>query len=296
MLALLLVPASACSGPGQTHDRAATRASGGPLVVACTISTLCSLIADVGGQDIDLHGIVPVGASPETYEPTPSDVVAVARARVVFENGLGLEVWLDKLLTSASSGPQVTRVRLSDAVPASEHTTGNPHLWMDPIYAATYVSDIAAVLERADRAHANGYAMRATQERAKLAALDRWIRAQIATIPPGRRAMICFHDAWYYFDRRYGIENVGAIEPYPGQDPPPGYFAHLIDLAKTHHVRAVFGEPQFSPKLALTLQSEAGIAVFTNLYDDTLGTTADLSDYEAMMRYDVATIVAALRR
>jgi len=295
LLFLMLVCATACNGSSQTPNRAAGNATGGTLVVACTISTLCSLVADVGGPDIDLHGVVPVGASPETYEPTPSDVVAVSHAEVLFENGLGLEVWLDKLLTSAAE-PHVVRVRLSDAVPAAERPTGNPHLWMDPIYAEAYVSDIASALERTDPTHASGYATRAAKERTRLTALDTWIRTQIATIPPDHRAMLCFHDAWYYFDRRYGIENVGAIKPYPGQDPPPGYFAHLITLARTHHVRAVFGEPQFSPKLALTLQSEAGIAVFTNLYDDTLGTTADLSDYEAMMRYDVATIVAALRR
>jgi len=295
LLASALASATACSGSSRAPDAEKASAAGGAAVVACTISTLCSLVAAVGGADVDVHGIVPVGASPETYEPTPSDVVAVARARILFENGLGLEVWLDKLLTSAAS-PHLTRVRLANAVPAAQRPTGNPHLWMDPTYASAYVSEIASVLEATDRKHAGRYAARAAQEQAKLAVLDRWIRARIATIPPDHRAMICFHDAWYYFDRRYGIENVGAIEPYPGQEPPPGYFAHLVTLARAHHVRAVFGEPQFSSKLAIALQSEAGIAVFTNLYDDTLGTTADLSDYEAMMRYDVATIVAALRR
>ena len=107
--------------------------------------------------------------------------------------------------------------------------------------------------------------------------------------------MICFHDAWYYFDKRYGIRDVGAIEPSPGQEPSAGAFAQLIAQAKASHVRAVFAEPQFSPKLARQLAEGAGIATVTDLYDDTLGTTPALSTYEGLMRFDVARIVEALK-
>lgn len=264
------------------------------LTAACTISTLCSLVSSVAGDGVAVNGIVPVGASPETYEPSPSDVVTLSHARLLFENGLGLESWMSKILANSGSH-DLTTIVLSDAVPASAKVSGNPHLWMDPVFAEAYVKYIAAALIAADPAHAATYRADASRELARLSALDRWIRGQIATVPPSHRAMICFHDAWYYFDRRYGIKNVGAIEPSPGQDPSPGYFAHLIALARANHVRAVFGEPQYSPKLAMALQSSAGIAIFTNLYDDTLGTSRDVSSYEDMIRFDVSVIVKALR-
>lgn len=267
----------------------------GKLIVVCTISTLCSLVNSVGGSEIEIHGIVPVGASPETYEPTPSDIVAVSHAAVLFENGLGLEAWLDSVLRAAAAQNQ-RRVVLSDAVAPAERKTGNPHLWMDPVYARMYVARIADSLSSADPAHANGYRRNAAAEQGRLAELDRWVRREIATIPPDHRAMICFHDAWYYFDRRYGIKNVGAVETSPGQEPSPGYFAHLIELAKANHVRAIFGEPQYSPKLTNALASGAGIEVVTNLYDDTLGSGPQLSNYEGMIRYDVDAIVKALAR
>lgn len=272
----------------------APKAAQSKLVVACTISTLCSLVSSVGGDDIEVSGLVPVGASPETFEPTPSDIVALSHAGLLFENGVGLEAWLGKLLTSAGA-KDLTRVVLSDSVPASDKAGDNPHLWMDPIYAADYVRSIGAALMRRDPAHAPAYRANQSRELARLAALDQWIRAQIATIPPEHRTMICFHDAWYYFDRRYGIKNLGAIEPAPGREPSAGYFAHLIALARENHVRAVFGEPQYSAKLATALQSGAGIKIFADLYDDTLGTGPDVSTYEAMMRYDVKVIVGALR-
>ena len=293
--AAALIAAGLLAGCAPSKGVPAGMPANGRVEVVCTISTLCSLVAAVGGSAIDLHGIVPVGASPETYEPAPSDVVAVSRARILFENGLGLETWLDKLINAAGGSDQV-RIQLADSVPASEKRSGNPHLWMDPVYARAYVADIEATLARIDPAHAQLYNANAMVETRKLAALERWIRAQIATIPPDHRAMITFHDAWYYFDRRFGIKNVGAIEPSPGREPSPAWFAALIRLARDNHVRAVFAEPQYSPKLAAALQSSAGIRVMTDLYDDTLGPpSSGISDYEGMMRFDVRTIVQALR-
>jgi len=293
ILAGCVAPAllAGCAAPAGSDAAPSANAK---LVVACTISTLCSLVSSVGGGDVDVTGLVPVGASPETYEPKPSDIVALSHAGLLFENGLGLEAWLAKILTSAGAH-DLSSVVLSDSVPAGEKATGNPHLWLDPVYAAQYVRSIGSALIRTDPPHAAAYRANESQELARLRELDRWIRAQIATVPPERRAMICFHDAWFYFDRRYGIKDVGAIEPSPGREPSPAYFAHIIELARADRVRAVFGEPQYSSKLAAALQSGAGITKFVNLYDDTLGTGPDVATYEDMMRYDVNAIVTALR-
>ncbi|HXW76395.1 MAG TPA: metal ABC transporter substrate-binding protein [Candidatus Eremiobacteraceae bacterium] len=289
--ASLMLPASGCS-PAQQQTQ--SNAGGSPLVAACTISTLCSLVSAVGGPDIQVHTIVPVGASPETYEPTPSDIVTVSHAAIIFENGEGLEAWLQRLI-NASDAPNVRDVVLADGIPAAARASGNPHLWMDPVYAQTYVREIEAGLAAVDPSRAADFQGNETVELARLAKLDRWIAAQVATIPPDRRVMICFHDAWYYFDKRYGIKNVGAVEPSPGQEPSPEYFAKLIALAQANHVRAVFAEPQFSPKLADALASSAGIQTVEDLYDDTLGTSPGLSDYDGMMRYDVGVIVKAMK-
>lgn len=293
-VAAALILAS-CSAPQNSGNAQPQAASAPRLRVACTITTLCSLVAAVGGDRITLSGIVPAGASPETFEPRPTDMVALSNAHVLFENGLGLEAWLQHLV-DAAGGPGLTIVTLADSVPADVKASGNPHLWMDPVYAADYVATIAKVLESADPPNASAYEKNASIETARLVALDGWIRSHIDSIPEEHRAMICFHDAWYYFDRRYGIKDVGAIEPLPGQEPSPGSFAKLIALAKANHVRAVFGEPQYSHKLADALASGAGIAYVTDLYDDTLGTGGIAPDYDSMMRHDVETIVGALRR
>ncbi len=275
----------------------APTASAKPMVVATT-STLASLVKMVAGDAIEVRSLVPIGASPETYEPAPQDLIELSHAAVIVENGSGLEAWLTKLLANAP--PKARMVVLSDSLPAQvSHPNGsafaNPHYWLDPYYAASYVRAIADALAATDPAHAALYRANATAEIKRLAALDAWTRQQISTIPPDQRAMIADHDAWFYFDRRYGIDDVGAIEQSPGREPSAADLVSLIARAKVHHVRAIFAEPEFSPRLAKQLADSAGIKTVTNLYDDSLGTTPDLSSYEGMMHHDVNTIVQALK-
>ena len=104
-----------------------------------------------------------------------------------------------------------------------------------------------------------------------------------------------FHDAFPYFARHYGFELVGVVLANPGQEPSAHELAALIDAVKAAGVKAVFSEAQFSPALAETLAREAGIAtVVTTLYNDALG-PAPADTYLGMMRWNVTSIVEALR-
>lgn len=245
----------------------------------------------IGGERVRVHNLVPVGASPETYQPSPQDIAAVSQAQLVVENGTGLDVWLDHTIQSAGNA-NMQLVVLSDGLPKID---GNPHLWMDPVLARAYVGKIRDALVKMDPAHKMDYVRNTKAYDTRLVALQNWIAKQIATIPPRQRAMIVFHNAWDYYDRRFGIANIGVIELSPGQDPNPGYIAQLVDLAREHHVRAVFSEPEYSPKFAQTLAKSAGISVVSDLYDDSIGTDPRVHDYISMLQYDTRVIVKALK-
>src|SRR5581483_695248 len=118
-----------------------------------------------------------------------------------------------------------------------------------------------------------GYESRAQAYNVGLNALRREIARQIVTIPKDRRTMIVFHNAWQYYNDRFGIRTVGVIELSPGQEPSPKYIADLVLLAKKERVRAVFGEPEYNPKLVQALAQSAGITTVESLYDDSIGTT-----------------------
>lgn len=291
LAALLIVSALAACGNASTSSASATATASGPIPVVTTISTFNSLVQGVGGDLVHVQSIVPVGASPEDYEPTPQDAVTLSQAKILVENGAGLESWLAPTLKSvASSGLRV--VVGADGLPVKND---NPHLWMDPENAKVYVTKIRDALIAVDPPHAAQYRANARSYQAKLEALNAWIGHQIQTIPPEQRYMIVFHNAWQYYNDRYGLTTLGFIEANPGQDPNPQQVAHLVDLARSHHVRAIFSEPEYSKKLAQQIASGAGVHVVTDLYDDSIGTNPRVGDYISMLTYDTNVIVGALK-
>jgi ABC-type Zn uptake system ZnuABC Zn-binding protein ZnuA len=263
----------------------------GKLRVVTTFSTLGSLARTVGGPLVSVTDLVPVGASPEDYQPTPHDIETLATADVLVENGGGMETWLDRTIANAKND-RLRVLVLAEGMPMKD---GNPHLWMDPALAKLYVRRIAATFGEADPAHRAAYAERASAYGRELDALAGEIARKIATIPKSQRAMIVFHNAWQYYNDRFGIKTVGVVELSPGQDPSPAYIARLVGLARANHVRAVFAEPEYSPKLVHALAQSAGIRTVENLYDDSLAASGPVHDYVGMLRYDTDAIVRALR-
>lgn len=276
---------AACS----TAQRATT--GGGPIAVVTTISTFNSMVEAVGGNRVQVKSLVPVGASPETYQPTPQDVATLSQAALLVENGAGLETWLGKTIANVGNSSLRTVV-CSDGLTVQNQ---NPHLWMDPVNAKHYVFAIRDALIKIDPQHGDEYRVNARRYAASLDQLRSSIARKISTIPPSQRYMIVFHNAWLYYNQRFGITSLGFIEANPGQDPNPQQIAQLIELARAHHVRAIFSEPEYSAKIAQQIAHNADIKVVDNLYDDSIGTNPLVSTYIGMLNYDTDVIAKALR-
>lgn len=295
MLALLLLAATslvACGAAGSTPP------APGVVGVVATSTVFADLVRQVAGAHVAAKSLVPAGADVHTYQPTPADLVAIADAKVVVMNGLGLDDWLDGTITSAGGDADV--VRLGERLPGVQLIQGdvagepNPHLWMDVANAQQYVTRIGDALAAADPAAAADYRAGVTRTNSSLADLDSWIRGQIATLPSANRMLVTFHDALPYYARAYGLTIVGVAVEAPGQDPSAGEIAALVDAIKAAGVRAVFSENQFPTDLVDRLADEAGATVVASLYDDSLG-DPPVTSYQALMRWDTEQIVAALR-
>lgn len=272
-------------------SHAAADRPAGPLRIVATTTTLASIARGAGGPKADVRSLVPVGTSPEDFQPSPDVIAALRDADVLVENGAGLESWLDATIRNAGN-PRLRIVVCSAGLPVRD---GNPHLWMDPEYARAYVAKIRAALVDADAAHAAAYRASAAAYDKELAALTARTRAKIAAIPPARRTMIVFHNAFDYYARRFGLRIVGAIEPMAGAEPNPAHVSELVRLARAQHVPAVFAEHEYSDKLARTLAASAGGLTVAFLYDDSLGTDASVSTYAGMIDTDTDAIVSALK-
>ena len=273
----------------------------GPRVVAST-TVFADFVRQVGGSRLGgVQSVVPAGVDVEDYEPRPEDLQAVGQSSLLVMNGLALDRWVPKLVQAANPG--VSTLVLSDGLPvmgvgASDDQdvaqNGNPHFWLDPGYAKVYVQRIHDRLVSLDPDGAATYDANTAAYLAQLDELDQWVQQQVALVPPENRKLVTFHEAYPYFAARYGFQLIGVITPSPGQEPSAGELAQLIETVKAAHVKAVFSEAQFSPRLTQTLAQEAGVQeVVSDLYNDSLG-DPPVDSYLGVMRYNVQRIVQAL--
>jgi ABC-type Zn uptake system ZnuABC Zn-binding protein ZnuA len=293
---VLLATVAACGGSPASPSGPTPEP--GALRVVTTTTVLADLVASVGGPKVDVRSLVPKGGEVHTFDPSPSDVAHLTDADLILANGLGLDEWLTNL--AADAGATAAIVKLGEDLPGVDYIAGeepgepvNPHLWLDVSNAGAYVTRIADALAAADPTDAAAYEATALAYGAELTDLDAWIRGRIATVPPGDRKLVSFHEAFPYLARAYGLEIVGVVVDAPGQDPSAGQIAALVDAVRAAGVKAVFGEAQFSDKLVRTIAEETGARVETNLYNDSLG-DPPADSYVGMMRWNVERIVAAL--
>lgn len=266
-------------------------------LVTTSISPLADLIRQVGGDKVKVVNLVPAGSDPHDFDPTPSDMRQVANSTIFFANGAGEELYLDKLVKNAG-GNKLQVVVLSDGLPILEKTAaspGNPHLWLDVQNAQAYVAKIRDALSQAFPADRDYFTQNAQAYLRQLRNLDSWVKEQVAQVPETNRKMIVFHNAWSYYAQRYGLTVLRPVVNAGESEPSAKDYAQLLTLIKDNHVRAVFGEAGFNPKLVQQLAKDAGVQYIGDLHDDTLGDSPDYNSYIAMIRSDTKAIVAALR-
>jgi ABC-type Zn uptake system ZnuABC Zn-binding protein ZnuA len=288
-LAVALLTA-ACGVPASSPSTAAT------LRVVATTTVFADIVKEVGGNHVTVDSIIPAGVGPEDYEPKPDDARRLADAELIVSNGVGLDDFLDGII-EASGKENVERLVLGDGIPTvTVDGEENPHFWLDPTLVERYY--LPAIRDRLSKLFpdaATDFASASDAYAARLRELDSANIEKIATIPPERRKLVTFHDAFPYFAAHYGFELVGVILENPGQEPSAADLAALVDKVKAAKVPAVFSEAQFDPKLAQTLADEAGVTkVVTTLYNDALG-PAPADTYIGLMTWDVDEIVKALK-
>lgn len=274
------------------------------LRVVATTGIVGDVVAQVGGDLIDLSVLIPVGADPHAFEPTPQDVVTVSDAKIVFANGAGLEVFLDPLLESAGATDRV--VPVSDGIIFAQtsdldHDHGDdaydPHTWTDPGNVVIWVGNIEDALVAEDPVHAATYKANAATYRAQLTELDGWIREEIAPIPAANRRVATDHGTLDYFADRYGIQTVAAIIPgYSSlSEPSAKELAQIEDTIRELQVKAVLVGNTVNPALGERVAQDTG-ARLVFIYTGSLSPPGGRADsYLAYMRYNVDAIVAALR-
>ncbi|WP_261562119.1 metal ABC transporter substrate-binding protein, partial [Frankia tisae] len=299
-LALLAAVLAGCGSSSADADAADKR-----LPVVATTSQTADFTRVLGGDRVRVAQLLKPNVDPHDYEPTPADLEAVGDARVLVENGVGLESWLDDAVGAA--GFDGVRVDASRGVTIrsgggdEEEKSGDPHIWHNPLNAKIMVAGIERGLAQADPANAGYFHANRVAYDTRLDALDADIRRQIATIPPADRKLVTNHDAFGYYIDRYGLTFVGSIIPSfdTAAELSGRNIRNIVDKIRKTGTRAVFSESSLPPRTARTIADEAGVRVEAgedSLYGDTLGPAgSDGATYLQMEEHNTRTIVAALR-
>jgi ABC-type Zn uptake system ZnuABC Zn-binding protein ZnuA len=284
---------AACGTEGST--------GGSGVRIVTTTTQLADFARNVGGDRVSVTQLLQPNTDPHDYEPTPSDVGEVARARVVIANGLGLDDWLDDVVANAGGNPaRVTATAGITPLPGKEGgSSGDPHVWMDPDNAKIMVRNIADALAAADPAGEAVYRADAERYLRDVTAMDKELMRRIRAVPPATRKIVTDHDAFGYFAKHYGIEVVGAVIPSlsTAAEPAAKDLVALAETIRREGVRTVFPEASVDPRLERAIADESGARVGAPLYADALGRAGTAAGtYLGMMRTDMDAIIDGIGR
>jgi zinc/manganese transport system substrate-binding protein len=276
-----------------------------PLNIVVTIPVLKDLTEQVGGPHVQVISLLNGYENEHTYSPKPSDLVAVRKARLLFEIGIGLEVWVSSLVKSAGS-PSLRVVTTSQGIGLiRDHgghrdgayqgremigSGGNPHIWLDPENVAIMLRHITEALIVADPAHATDFRNHQALYLQQLDRLRKELSDRVKQLPD--RRFIAHHPAWPYMARRFGFEVAATIQMQSGTEPSALQLQSLVGKIKKDQIKVIVSEIQLSQKIPnlLAKETKTRIVVLTTLPGGLPGTET----YLDMLRYNVLQLANAL--
>lgn len=294
-----------CLGIGGCSKAGDGGSGSGRKLIVCTTTMIADIAKQVGGETVQVVGLLKTGMDPHIYDPTPDDSIWFRKADLVLVNGLHLEGRMLDMVEHAGSRAirlgEDSRIRLRQSASAA---APDPHVWWNAEYFIIYAEQVAAALERLDPAHAEEYRTRAAAYIEELKKLHAWVRAAVASIPENARYMITSHDAFYYYGEAYGLEvdavlGISTDAQARADDP-----ARLARVVSERRIPAIFHETSVSAaenELVDTVMRLARekhgheVRIAGPLYSDSLGHAESGADtYVGAMRANTRMIVEAL--
>lgn len=294
---------TACSSATDDDSRASESRK---VLVATTVSPITSIVSRVGGDCVEIRGIVPEGTNSHTFEPAPSVAALLSDADVMFINGLKLE---DPTLEMAKANMRddAELVELGTiALPEEDYIFDfsfpeeegkpNPHLWTDPTYAIEYAEIVREVLSERDPECADQMQENFDAFAAQANELADAVRADQQTIPDGGLKLVTYHDAYAYFADNFGWDVVGAVQPSDFADPTPSEVVTLIEQIRAEGVPTIFGSEVFPSDVLKEVGNETGVRYEQSLRDDDLPGEPGEDDHSwlGLMQYNFATMIEGL--
>lgn len=281
-----------------------------PIQVVATTGPVAELVRRVGGDHVEVEGLMGPGVDPHLYSPVASDVRKLTDADAIFYNGLHLEGRMAELFVkmarskatyAVTEGLQTRHDKRLREPPEFEGLY-DPHVWHDPMLWGDCASDVAQMFSEFDPAHAADYQKNAEAYRAELTEVDKFCRDEVAKIPADRRVLVTAHDAFGYFGNTFGLEVFGLKGVSTEEEKDLKHQEEIQRMLIERKIPAVFVESAVAPRMVTSLVEPCraqglNLQIGGELYADALGAPdSDAADYGGMIRHNAKTIADALSK
>ncbi len=279
--------------------------AGDKLRVVTTIGMITDIAKKVGGERVEVTGMMGPGVDPHLYKPTPKDVQRLGSAHIIFYNGLHLESKMGDILEKMS-GDTVT-VAVTDAVdrdllltPPEYEGLYDPHLWFDVKLWMQAVIKIRDALGAFDADNAILYQSNAEGYLAELTELDAYVKSQVSRVPSQQRVLVTAHDAFNYFGKAYGFEVRGLQGISTATEAGIADVQELATFIAERRIPAIFVESSVSSRSLEAVKAAVkskgfDVKIGGELFSDAMGNDGTPEGtYIGMVRHNIDTIVHAL--
>lgn len=279
------------------------------LNVVTSVAPITNIVQNIGGNKINLIGLVPEGVNSHTFEMIPSDIIKIYDADLIIIDGLNLEANIQKISENAISKNlnNIQLLKLGDNTISKgdwifdfsfpkDKGDPNPHLWLNVEYALQFANLTRDKLIEMDPSNSQYYMENSNKYTKLLKQLDEGIKKSVETIPAENRKLLTYHDSWAYFAPRYGMEVIGAIQASDFSDPSPKDIADLIDQVRNEQVPAIFASEVFPTNIVDKIAKEGNVTIVETLSDDDLpGNPGDYNhSYLGMMLENMKNMIIPL--
>jgi ABC-type Zn uptake system ZnuABC Zn-binding protein ZnuA len=296
--------------PGEDDDSEATKeadTNGDLLQVVTSFTIIEDLAREIGGDDVEIHNLVPTGTDPHEYEPLPEDNKKTTDADILFYNGLNLEGgesgWFFRMIDSVgqdmdkvfSLTERVEPMYLSGEDGKEEEI--NPHAFIDPAVGIKMAEDMRDAFIKVNPDNKENYEARASDYLERLHKVDQEYKEKINDIPEENRTLVTSERAFQYMTNHYGLKEAFIWEIDTEENGSPKQIKSLISYIKEHKVPVLFVESNVDTRPMETVSNETGVPMFDKpIYSDEIGNPGDEVDtYMKYLNYNIKIIHDGLK-
>ncbi len=278
----------------------------GKIGATTTTTMITDLVRQVGGDRVEVTGLMGPGVDPHLYRASQGDVSALQGADVVFYNGLFLEGQMGDILEKI--GQRTPTVQVTEGIPEEDLLESpqyegqfDPHVWFDARLWRTTVDPVVAQLSELDPDSAEYFEQRGEEHKQQIDELHSFVREEIFSIPEEQRVLVTAHDAFNYFGRQYGMEVRGLQGISTEAEAGSRDVQELADFLAENEIKAIFVESSVPPRNIEAVQAAAqdrgwDLEIGGQLYSDAGGDEGtEAETYIGMFRENIETITEALR-